>query len=274
MNPRGVPIYGGDYSSDHASNLVYLFNSTSTVVGTIKVGTDPAGIAYDPVNNEMMVANTGSNSVTFINARTNVVLGSIPVGMAPPGLAYDLYNLEVYVANEGSNSLSVISPFNKVVATISTGAEPFGVAFNPLPLFIGSIYTANLGGTVTIITGLRVTSLRLPCGATNVAEDFVNGEMYVDDYACSQVTVILGTRIVASLGVGAGPFGVAFDPKTGFIYVSNTLSGTVTVLNGTKVALTVYLGSVPYGAGVAYDPANGLVYVAGGDPKYTTGGDA
>jgi YVTN family beta-propeller protein len=267
------PLNGLMYSSDHASNLVYLFNSASTIVGTITVGLHPAGIAYDPANREMMVANTGSNSVTFINAKTNVVIGSVAVGHSPQGLAYDLYNFEVYVANEGSNSLSLISPFNHVVATIPTGTAPFGVAFNPLPLFIGSIYTANMGGTVTILTGFRETMLKLPCAAANLAEDFANGAMYVDDFGCSQVTLVLGTKIVTSIAVGADPFGVAFDPKTGFMYVSNTGSGTMSVLNGTKIALTVFLGSVPYGAGVTYDPANGLVYVAGGDPRATTGGD-
>jgi YVTN family beta-propeller protein len=262
------------YSSDHGSDLVYLFNSASTVVATLKVGMYPTGIVYDPANNEMMVANSGSNSVTFINARTNIVLGSVAVGHDPQGLAYDLYNFEVYVANEGSNSLSLISPFNHVVATVSTGPEPFGVAFDPLPFFFGLIYTSNMGGTVTIISGLaRVATLTLPCAAANIAEDFTNGEMYVDDYGCSEVTLILGTKIVTSVGVGLDPFGVAFDPKTGFMYVSNTGSGTLTVLNGTKIAVTVFLGSVPYGAGVTYDPANALVYIAGGDPRPSSGGD-
>ena len=267
------PANGLMYSSDHASDLVYLFNSASTIVGTVKVGTDPSGIAYDPANNEMLVANSGSNSVTYVNARTNSPIGSVSVGKNPQGLAYDLYNFEMYVGNEGSNSVSLISPFNTVVATLSTGSEPFGVAFNPLPLFIGTIYTANMGGTLTVITGLKTTTISLPCAAANIAEDFVNGEMYVDDYACSEVSLVLGTKIVTTLNVGPDPFGVAFDSKTGFMYVSNTGAGTLTVLNGTKTALTVYLGFVPYGAGVTYDPANNLVYVAGGDPRPTSGGD-
>jgi YVTN family beta-propeller protein len=254
------PVNGLMYSSDHASNLVYLFNSASTVVGTIRVGTSPSGIVYDPANNEMLVANSGTNNVTFINAKSNAVIGSVTVGKSPQGLAYEFYNFDVYVANEGSNSLSVINPHNKVVATISTGSEPFGVAFNPLPLFIGSIYTANMGGTLTIIIGTKVTTIKLPCAAANIAEDFANGDMYVDDYGCSEVTLVLGTKIVTSVAVGTDPFGVAFDPQTNFMYVSNYGSGTMTVLNGTKTAITVFLAPGPQG--VAYDPANGLVYVA------------
>jgi YVTN family beta-propeller protein len=279
------PVNGLMYVSDHESDYVYLFNSASTVVGTIKVGTDPADIAFDPANNEMLIANTGSftsltspGSVTYVNAKTNVVIGSVSVGKAPQGLAYDPYNLDVYVANEGSSSLSVINPFNKVVATISTGLEPFGVAFNPLPFLIGSIYVANMGGTLTIITGFKVTTLTLPCAAANIAENFANGEMYVDDYGCSEVSLVLGTKIVTSVGVGAGPWGVAWDPKTGFMYASSTGAGTLTVLNGTKIAITVFLG--PGGKGVTYYPENGLVYVAGvlvsdpnGDPPIDPGGD-
>ena len=109
--------------------------------------------------------------------------------------------------------------------------------------------------------------------AANIAEDPVNFEMYVADHGCSEVTVVLGTKIVKTIGVGTDPFGVAFDPKTGFMYVSNTGSGTLTVLNGTKIAITVFLGAPPFGDGVGYDPANGLVYVTGGDPRPVVGGD-
>ena len=268
------PVNGLMYVSDHGSNVVYLFNSASTIVDTLTVGTAPAGIAYDPINDEMMVANTGSNSVTFINAKTNVVLGSVAVGAGPEGLAFDLYDLDVYVANTLGNSVSVINPFDHVVGSISTGkgSEPFGVAFNPLPLFAGYIYTANMGGTLSVIRGLSLlTTLTLPCAAANIAEDFVNGEFYVADYGCSEVTIVAGTTIVTSITVGTSPFGVAFDPTTGYMYVSNNGPGTLTVLSGTKVVTTVFLGPSPWG--VTFDPANNLVYIAidptllGGDSK-------
>jgi YVTN family beta-propeller protein len=57
---------------------------------------------------------------------TTITVGSAPVGVAvsaTPNAGY------AYIANQGSNSVSVINPvFNSVVATITVGTFPFGVA--------------------------------------------------------------------------------------------------------------------------------------------------
>ncbi|HEY6536076.1 MAG TPA: hypothetical protein VIY08_09845 [Candidatus Nitrosocosmicus sp.] len=73
----------------------------------------PAGVAYDPDNHEMYVANSKSNTVSVINS-SNSVVTTINVGNGPAGVAYDPDNHEMYVTNELSNTVSVIdtlSPF-------------------------------------------------------------------------------------------------------------------------------------------------------------------
>jgi YVTN family beta-propeller protein len=77
--------------------------ATNTVVGSpISVGAGPRGIAYDPVNGRMYVANSASNTVSVISTATNTVVGSpISVDSNPLGIAYDPVNGRMYVANSG-----------------------------------------------------------------------------------------------------------------------------------------------------------------------------
>ena len=70
----------------------------------ITVGSDtgPNGIAYDPSNGYLYVANFNSNNVTVINGATNtVVVPSITMGSYPRAIAYDPLNGYLYVANSG-----------------------------------------------------------------------------------------------------------------------------------------------------------------------------
>ena len=55
----------------------------------ITVGSRPNGIAYDPDNKKMYVANDGSNTVSVINTSNNTLNTTITVGSHPDGVAYD-----------------------------------------------------------------------------------------------------------------------------------------------------------------------------------------
>ena len=129
-----------------------------------------------------------------------------------------------YVANYGSNNVSVINTLtNLVVATITVGSGPIGVAITP----DGShVYVTNYGaGTVSVITV-----------ATNV--------------------------VAATVTVGTNPFGVAITPNGASAYVANQGAGTVSVITVATnvVAATVTVGTSPYG--VAITPNGAYAYVA------------
>ncbi len=59
-----------------------------SVVDTINVGVGPFGVAYNSNNNDVYVANTGSNTVSVIN-RSNSVVDTINVGSLPVGVTYN-----------------------------------------------------------------------------------------------------------------------------------------------------------------------------------------
>jgi YVTN family beta-propeller protein len=55
----------------------------------------------------------------------------------------------MYVANSDSNTVSVIGPTNSVIATIPTGLNPIGIAYNSDNRHI---YVTNFGSnTVSVI---------------------------------------------------------------------------------------------------------------------------
>jgi YVTN family beta-propeller protein len=98
---------------------------TNTVVTSIGVGRIPDGVAVNRTGTRVYVANTDSNSVSFIDTAIDGVVATVAVGTQPVGIAVTSRGDRVYVANPGSNSVSVIDTAGKaVIATIAVGAQP------------------------------------------------------------------------------------------------------------------------------------------------------
>lgn len=74
-------------------NLVWA----NSEISNICVGMNPRGVVYDPDNQELCVANAGSNSVSVIKASSYQVIVTIPVGNGPYGIAYDSGSKEAYI---------------------------------------------------------------------------------------------------------------------------------------------------------------------------------
>jgi YVTN family beta-propeller protein len=142
-----------------APGTVDIINTaTDTIGGSVTVGVGPTSILLDTFLNRLYVANTGSNSVTVLDA-TSVTLGVNPpirtlgtafVGSAPVSVAALPNGLAFYVANAGSNDVTVVSSGSfGVVGTVPVGQHPVWIASEPSST---KIYTANDGsGTISII---------------------------------------------------------------------------------------------------------------------------
>jgi YVTN family beta-propeller protein len=84
---------------------------------TVSVGSDPRGDAYDPSTGTIYVTNSGSNTVSLLNASScgasvaagcSAVPRSFPVGSSPRRIAIDAASGTVYVVNTAGNTVSVI----------------------------------------------------------------------------------------------------------------------------------------------------------------------
>jgi YVTN family beta-propeller protein len=239
------------------------------VVGTITVGSEPWGVAYDSGKGEIFVVNYGSTTVSVISDSTNTVVANVTVGTNPMGAAYDFWYGEVFVTNWGSNTVSVISDSsNTVVATVPVGTHPGPVAFD----MSGEIFVANIGSnTVSVISDSSNTVVAtVPVGTSPGGVAYYynvytgKGEIFVANSYSNTVSVISDSNntVVATVPVGTSPGGVAYDSVKSEIFVANYGSNTVSVIsvsNNTVVA-TVNVGTGP--GAVAYDLYKGEIFVA------------
>ena len=218
---------------------------TASVYASVDVpaGNGPYGIAYDPSNGYIYVANEGvypnfDDTVSVIDGATNNIIATVTVGYAPYAVAYDAANGYIYVANGGS----------------------------------------GLGDTVSVIDGTTVIATLVVGGGyqyaapDGLAYDSANQNMYVSLAGMDALAVINSTnRVIATIGIdncfvcifNTGPQGLAFDPLNGYIYVGEADPyGTMAVVDGSTNTLIKVFGQQDISEinSVAFDPANGNLY--------------
>lgn len=250
-----------------------------TVVDSVPTGTSPWGVAVDPLNGNVYVANDNSQNVSVINSTREEVIASIPVGANPCGVAVDPENGDVYVANGGSGNVSVIDgATNSVITSVGVMGGPCSIAVDSstgqiwVSSEVGSCFST---GYVSVINGsTNSLAAQIPAGLCpgGVVVDEQNGDVYVTDgnragNNTDNLTVFDGLtdRLVGwsvdfvSPVIGPGSV-LALDSRSGEIYVSDSCSG-ICIINVTTDQL---VGSLPIdegeGEGEAFDSSNGFVY--------------
>ena len=189
-------------------------------------------------------------------------------GASPPGspFAYDSGNGYMYVTVGQSSTTNwyVAALEGTNVALISVPAECTHLAYDSGN---GYIYAGCLG-YVEIISGTSVVgsiSVSLVNGdAPNVAYNPSNGYVYAAEPS-SNLYVISGTSLAATLATTGGNAGATYNPSNGYIYTAS--GGTVYVTSGTSSYTTLTLpdcaGYAPTVTGnMTYNPSNGDIYVA------------
>jgi len=228
------PVNGYVYVTNNESFTVTAIDgATNKVVATIQTGgLNPDGIAFDPANNCLYVAEhgngVGGDLISVINATSNTYVRGIGAIYSPTAVAYDPDNGNVYITTGGSSVMVIDTANNTMTSQIDVGHEPRGIAFDPAN---GDLYVANtLSGTISVING-------------------------------SDDAII--TTIDVSTSVVSVPYLVAYDPANGYIMASNDYSSGVNVINGTTNTLvqTVATGFSSEPAALAFDSANGNMYV-------------
>jgi adhesin/invasin len=120
-------------------NYVVLIDTTDYSLVKLSVGTNPMGIAFTPDGHYAYVAESGSNTVSVIDATsctssTCDVVATIGVGNNPQGVGMSVAGDYAYVTNYNDGTVSVISTAsNTVVGTVPVGTNPQNVATVQLP---------------------------------------------------------------------------------------------------------------------------------------------
>src|SRR5436190_16571209 len=151
ISSGGAKIGENQSTEGFAASALTVDSGGGTVVATIPVGGNPAGVAYNSGNGYVYVTNPFSDIVSVINGTT--VVATVPVEYNPSGVAYDSGNGYVYVAND-TTYVSVING-TTVVATVPVEYNPSGVAYDSGN---GYVYVANDTTYVSVINGTTVVA--------------------------------------------------------------------------------------------------------------------
>jgi DNA-binding beta-propeller fold protein YncE len=259
----------GSYSTDLSGNLLVYggaANGATAPLRQLKFTNinQPFGMVADVANNQLLVANTGTNSIltyplsTISTALPTLVLsGSNTTFNLPKGIALNKDGTQIWVANTGANSILVfnrtavdnVAPIATVVGGATGLSSPTGIAYNSVTSQFwvansaaGSIniYDTSASGNaapVAIVSGSN-TLLNTPQG---IAVDAVNKEVYVSDstnnavyvFSASATGNVAPLRTISGSSTGLSqPFGIAFDPKTQKIVVGSLGDNIVRIFNG------------------------------------------
>ncbi len=241
-------------------------DSYGALVANISVGFNPMGIAYDQLNSEVYVANSGSGSVTAINAKTHLPIANITVGSFPDFVLFNPKNGDLYVSNLGSNYVSVIDGSqNKVVSNVTVGVSPWGIDYD---YTTNDLYVANFGSNSTsVIDGSSntvIANITVGLRPIGVTFDSTNGNIYVTNSNSSTVSVIdASTRmLVHTIPVEFVPVGIIYLKSSNSLYVANGGSNTVSVIDAATNALRSNLTVAVGPSWMVFNPGDSQLYVS------------
>jgi YVTN family beta-propeller protein len=272
-------FWAGPTATD--SGAVYVANTLSdsvsvispvdgTVTASIRVGSNPYGIAVDPTRNEVYVANSGSGEVTVIDATRNAAAISIAVGANPYAIVLSPDGARAYVSNGGSRSISVIDTTRHTVTrTIPGLGNVRGLAMSPDGTRIYAVNedeVATVAVIDTVSDALRSTldlGGSYPVGVA-LSPDGRRAYVTVGQNGSPFVAVVdtVGNAVTDVISVGSTPTLPAITPDGTRLYVPNYGSASVSVIDTAtdRVVATLAVGNGPYA--VAVSPDGGTAYVS------------
>jgi YVTN family beta-propeller protein len=213
------------YVTNQRSNSVSVIDLASdTVVATVQVETQPAGVAISPNGNYVYVANFKSDSVSVIDAVSNSLVGSIHVGRSPFRIVVSPDGGYVYVTNTNSNDVSVIDAVsNAVVATVEVGSTPRGLAVTPNGKYV---YVGATRSVVVIDAAQKTIVATLPtdtqCEPVAVTPDgkyvFVGQALVLEGVVSKFDTE--KNALVGKIVIEKTPFGIAAIPNENRLYLT------------------------------------------------------
>lgn len=126
-------VSGRLFTVDLKLNKAYVIdtkNSNQVTSYDLPGANGASGVAYDPANNRLFVANQSSNNAVVLDLSTGKVIADIPTGNQALGAVYS--NGYVYVGNRTAGTVSVINASSlKVEAILPTGTNPNHLSVNP-----------------------------------------------------------------------------------------------------------------------------------------------
>ena len=226
-----APELNRGFTSDGRANTVTVFDlKTGEELGTVKTGTNPDSIIYDPASKKVFAFDGRSNDASVIDAASapNTTATKIPLDGKPEFAAADGAG-HVYVNLEDKSSIAVIdSKALKVIGVwkIEGGEEPSGLAIDPAHHHLFAGCHNNVMAIVDSETGKTLGTAPIGDGVDACGFDPGTGEAFA---SCGDgtLTVVKETspghfEAVETVKTRRGARTMALDPSTHTIYLAAT----------------------------------------------------
>lgn len=222
---HGVAIatdLGVGFTSNGASGTVGIFDLNSLKnTGSVKVGTNPDAIVYDPASHKVVTFNGKSADASIIDAKTMQVVATVAVG-GKPEFAVVAANGKVYFNIEDTAQIAAINlSTNKMEQphSLKPCEEPTGLAIDDKQRLY-SVCSNNLM-MVSGTAGKIIAQLKIGSGPDGVAvlddQAFsANGQ----DGSLTAVGQVNGRFVsMATIPTQTGARTIAADPATHRLYL-------------------------------------------------------
>jgi YVTN family beta-propeller protein len=272
-NPISTDVLVGEFGG-----IVQAIETSSpTLLPPVRFIGSADSIAVNASTGDAYVVDGDISSVAVLASNDSALLGISNIGGGPTAITSVGTGGTIYVTD--SDNVSVInSTTHKVVDTISVGADPEGILYDPAS---NDVFVANSdGGTVSVIstrTNAVVANVSVDSAPWALAWDNLTNEVYVTcmNFTGSRALVDVisaGTmRVVDRISLGATvPDGIAYVPPLNEVFVDNNPLSYYPPLNLTVISATTNLvvssfalpsASAP--GQIVFDNVTQELYVAG-----------
>ncbi|HLK84062.1 MAG TPA: YVTN family beta-propeller repeat protein [Xanthobacteraceae bacterium] len=242
------------YVSNEKSNTISIIDTAERkVVGTIKVGQRPRGIAITRDQKYVLVAVGDDDTIQMIDTATNKVVDTLPSGPDPELFTDDPSGRLLYVANENDNTVTIIDIERRTrLGDVEVGVEPEGMGLSPDgKILVNTSETTNMAHFIDTATRKIVANVLVDSRPRFAQFKDDGSELWVSSEIGGTVSIIdpvkhavkgkINFAIPGMRQEAIQPVGIAIthDGKTGFVALGP--ANRIAVIDGATHQVQKYL---------------------------------
>ncbi len=250
LDQRGLKAYVAVPAAD-AIEVVDVVASEITDRIRLNLGDRPGELALTPDGKTLLSANTGSNTVSFIDAASLAEQGRVTVGNGPAWMLIDSLGRRAYVLNRMSSSVSVLDIANRaLVTTIGTDPSPLQCRLNKPGDTLYVIYEWSPYVGVIDTTKLSVKRMPVTMGLRSIKIDTFTGLIYMGRIGDRSVGAYDPNALVPVDDIGAAgdvtDMTIDGDMNNLIMVSSDSMRLSIVNLISKKTLSVIDVGEAPY----------------------------
>ena len=256
-------------ANEKTGTLSLIDTARDAVVGEIRAGTKPRGMAVSRDGSRIYVSDQPSSSLLVVDIARRAVTATIPLGESPEGVGISPDGAWVVAAVEVSNGVAFVDTAKNAVSHFvkTEGKNPEHAIFSPDGKWVYvSAEDADTVDVIDVAARRQAHSIKVGMRPRGIAFTPDGKRAYV---ACEIANTVFAIdvathAVIASIPAGKFSNGVAIRPDGARVYISNGRDATVSVIDTATntIVATVPVGQRPWNMAIKSDGSK--LYVANG----------